>query len=315
MRCSEEQLELVLRQRRLGEHREDAAAVVVDDHEHDARAVPRAPEQPRCVVDHREIAEQRVGRTAHLGDAERRRHQAVDAAGATIGQNSQAGARAHVHVEIADRHARSGEEHTAVRDRRGEIARDPPFERLVPRVEQLRRRRWRTLRSAVVPLVEPLRSRCGQRRASRASSAAATSAGSSLTVSVERRSGSATRLVGVDDEQPVGAADQFLDAARGRRGADLDDEIGVVALAEVRRWRRAACRRRARAAVSMERFAKPREWFGEQWPAAFSAQLDESRRAEPGDVPQPPRPDGRCSPRAETRACGPPDDAWSSTSS
>ena len=163
MRCSEEQLELLLRQRRLGEHREDAAAVVVDDHEHVHRAAPRAPEQTRRVVEHREIAEQRVRRSADLGDAERRRHQAVDAAGATVGQNSQARARAHVHVEIADGHARSGEEHAAVRDCGGDVARDPPFERLVPRVRAARRRRWRTLRSAACHSW----SHCGLRRRQR----------------------------------------------------------------------------------------------------------------------------------------------------
>ena len=37
-------------------------------------------------------------------------------------------------------------------------------------------------------------------------------------------------VVGVDDQQPVGAPHQLLDATRGRRRADLDDEIGVVAL-------------------------------------------------------------------------------------
>jgi len=43
--------------------------------------------------------------------------------------------------------------------------------------------------------------------------AVTTSAGSSLTVSVERRSGVGHELIRVDDDQPVGAAHQLLNAA------------------------------------------------------------------------------------------------------
>ncbi len=133
--------------------------------------------------------------SGHLGDAEARRHQPVDPAGATIGQNSQAGPRPHVHVEVANRHARSREEHAAIGNRGGEVARDAAFERLVPRVDEAHRRRY-------APMCRPRTSRrpnwdSSVGATSRvARSAAITSAGSRSRVRVERRSGSATRPSG-----------------------------------------------------------------------------------------------------------------------
>jgi hypothetical protein len=208
---SEEQLELLLGQRGLREHREDAATVVVDDHDHCGTAMARAPEQTRCVMDHRKVAEQRVGGSAHLGDAEGRGHQAVDAAGATIGQNSQTITRAHVHVEIAYGHARPREEDAAIRDRSGQVACDPSFEWLIPGVEQCINGGAHSV-ICLVPLVEPLRPGCGQRRC------CLTQRCRDLgRILVDGQRGATIRigdqLIWVDDEQPVGAPDEVLDAA------------------------------------------------------------------------------------------------------
>ena len=148
-------------------------------------------------------------------------------------------ARVHVHVEIANRHARSGEEHAAVGDGRGDVAGDASLERLVPRVEQ--RVDCRAHRSVgLMPLVEPLRSRRGQRRRRRHAGPPRPPRDPRSMVSVGAPIGVGHEVVRVDDEQPVRAADQLLHTARRRRRADLDDEIGMVPLPECRHRRRAA---------------------------------------------------------------------------
>jgi len=69
--------------------------------------------------------------------------------------------------------------------------------------------------------------------------------GSSLRVSVERRSGSAHELIRIDDQDPVSVSNQVLDGARCRSRADLNHEVGVPGAPGIRHSPRAAHRPKA----------------------------------------------------------------------
>ncbi len=86
------------------------------------------------------------------------------------------------------------------------------------------------------------------------------------------------QLIRIDDEQPVGASDQLLHTARSWSRTDLDDEIGVVALPEVRIGGEQRPRRECAAPT---RVAKSRKWLGEQRPASFGARFDQPGRRDP----------------------------------
>ncbi len=127
----------------------------------------------------------------------------------------------------------------------------------------------------LVPLVEPLRSGCRHGRGRR------TQGRHDLgwvLVDGQRRTAVGVRheLVRVDDEQPVGVSDQFLDTARCRRRADLDDEIGMLALPECRvgRQQRPGGQRAASGRVRCT--AQAGEWFRKQRPPSCSTQLDDA---------------------------------------
>ncbi len=87
----------------LRQEREDLTTAVVHHDDRELEDPRRVPEHRADVVEEREVAEQRHRRPAVGGrDAERGRHESVDPAGAAVGQHSEAVARSHREIEVAN---------------------------------------------------------------------------------------------------------------------------------------------------------------------------------------------------------------------
>ena len=104
-RGSEELLESIgCERRRLGQEREDATAVVVDDDHPQIRLACHQADQCVGVVDEGQVTDQHDRRGSGERPTERGRQHAVDAVRSTVGVS--AGARPTEPFEVADRHRR-----------------------------------------------------------------------------------------------------------------------------------------------------------------------------------------------------------------
>ena len=120
---------------------EDAAAVVVGDHQDEVRAgFLRAREQPGRVVQERQVTQERGGRAAagrlmRERRPGRRRDQPVDAARSPAGQHPQAVPDGQVPVQVADGQAGRGPQQRPVRQGRAEVAGQPGLGQLTACVQ------------------------------------------------------------------------------------------------------------------------------------------------------------------------------------
>jgi hypothetical protein len=111
---------------RLGQEREDAAAVVVHDDAHQVDAPAGGPQQAVAVVQEGDIADQqRGGRPGPRGDPDRSRHDAVDAVGPPVGDDPDAGAGRGVALDVAHGHRRRHDEGRPGGQRRHELPGHP----------------------------------------------------------------------------------------------------------------------------------------------------------------------------------------------
>ena len=130
MRGAEDALEL-RREGCLFQRGEYPAAIVADHQQAQIGArLVRTDHQARRVVQDRQVAEERNGRATAgglpgEGRADRRRHQAVDAARPPAREDPQASPRGQMLVQVTDRHAGGGPQQGAVRQDRGKIAGKP----------------------------------------------------------------------------------------------------------------------------------------------------------------------------------------------
>ena len=159
-----------------GQEREDPAAAVVD-HDERRRRSPRsaAPSSPLLSCrKQRSPSSATVGAVVGRGrDAERGRHEPVDAVDPAVGVEGDALARGGEALDVAHRHARRDHERR-VRGRRGhDVARDPPFERRRPSVDQpvdrrcgRHRRRGATVRTQSSSTITSTASASAPRRSS-----------------------------------------------------------------------------------------------------------------------------------------------------
>ena len=158
------------RRLRLGQEREDAAAVVVHQHDRGRQAVQARGDQRVEVVEERDVADdQGDGAAGHRRGPERRRDDAVDAVGAAVradGDRAVGGREPGVHV--ADRHGAAGPQDGAVGQGVGQrpatgrprTARPAPASQAVHRLASPRR-------SAARQSAAQRRRRPGRRRAAR----------------------------------------------------------------------------------------------------------------------------------------------------
>ena len=213
-------------------------------------------------MEQREVAAERRRRSPGRGDAEGRRDEAVDPARPPVREHAQARPRPHVRVEVAHRHAGattsvepSGMDaatslaHGPRRARARRRSRCPP-----PRGPR-RRRGARTRARTVIAGLDPARH--GGRDRPRAP----------RTV-VRRADGDPRRLVGVHDQELAGGPGEREAGARGRRGADLNEDLGDVPLEEV------GVREQEKARPERARHSGARGGFGDRRPAEASGELD-----------------------------------------
>ena len=150
--------------RRLGQEREDPAAVVVDQDDRRGQVVEARRDQRVEVVQERQVADDQRDRTdLRRGRAEGRRDDAVDAVGAPVRQRpDRAGAARQPVVHVADRHAVAGPQERAVGQESAEHARTAG-----PRTPRRAPRRRRATPRAHGRRPGPRRTRHAPRRRSR----------------------------------------------------------------------------------------------------------------------------------------------------
>ena len=225
MRGPEELFEL--RQILLGEVREDAAAVVVDDHQRRCR-LRAEPEQPVDVVQEAQVAAQADDRRGRRRDSRHGRHEAVDAVGAAVRQHAQIVARRHAPLERAHGQARCHDQRGAGWKGGREVARHHTLEGRVRVVEDaVDRGAARAL--GCEPAVEPPVGRwCGSEVLERPRGRVEQRFGrfgDALTCVV---GGVEPRPVRIDDDLgDVSVEPRVRDLAR-ERGTDPQHEVGLV---------------------------------------------------------------------------------------
>ena len=195
------------RRRRLGQEREDAAAVVVDQHDRRRQGVELGRDQRVEVVQEGHVADDQRDRPArHRRRSERRGDHAVDAVGTTVrAHRDRALGHGQPAVQVADGHRVAGPERRPVRQRGGERRERGPLEWLVepgqPGGHGLGRRA--VGRS---PSPRPTRRHRSGRRAARRS-ASAVAAGSACTnVRRHERRLAPARIAVEDDAGPAASA-------------------------------------------------------------------------------------------------------------
>jgi hypothetical protein len=94
---------------------EDAAAVVVEQDDHERQPEPARGHQPADVVGERDVADQEHGRDAGGGDAEGGRDGPVDPVGAAVGEHARRGVTGREEgLDVAHRH-RGGDDERRLR--------------------------------------------------------------------------------------------------------------------------------------------------------------------------------------------------------
>ena len=125
---------------RLRQKREDAAAVVVEQHDQQIQLMLARGQQPVQIVIEGDVADhQHHAPDARRAGAERARYHAVDAVGAAVREASQRARRSRQErIQIPHRHAVARVQQRRLGEQRSQLGEDPAFEELVDVGEEIR---------------------------------------------------------------------------------------------------------------------------------------------------------------------------------